>query len=204
MDQWEYRQRQRLKGKQSPAKKQKKRGRKSFEHQLQTSSVRALQSLGKLGKMRGRETENYIFSILQDMVRTGLALCAEHAEPYSWMECALHLDAVIRRNDGAWVPIQIKSSRNGRDTFIARWGEFSLTKFGALPVLTVCSSPALDDRERRKWALRKEINAWKGTLVYKSWMRTPIGLFNIHRHPEFHSFSERVAAFRRSHPQLFV
>ena len=115
--------------------------------------------------------------------------------------------AAQRFRDEAWVPIQVKATKDNEAVFLRKYGERCTDMYGASPIVVVTPADGFRDPHTRAFALLREINNWSGTgFCYAPWMRENNDLFNMGRLTRFSRLGglyARVREFGRLHPEYF-
>ena len=142
----------------------KKRRRKKREHKAQAVK-RVLALIGQIRNDTGASSEKHVVRLVEDFARAGRIQCFIHAEKLGFLDTR-QVDILVRRSDGAWVPIQVKASWTGRAAFRAKYRDRWEREHGALPVLFVSPPSGFRDVQVASRILFAAIQRWPGTFVY--------------------------------------
>ena len=162
-------------------------------------------TLGQLNNERGLASEERFGTMLKELVQEGLLLGAYESEEFSWANHVLKADVIAIRLDGKAVPIQVKSRFDGVRIFQEKWHDYCVCLYGQMPVWSTIPSGDLvgEARENKKQKILRLVNAWRGRLVFETWMSKSSPFFS-HAQYKRSGFHGCVQAFRRTRPQYFA
>ncbi len=157
--------------------KQTRRAKKSAKHHNIRSFYRTLgQEINRKGLVR----EGHVVALVKELVDARELLSFFRVPKWSPLDHQ-GVDIAIQRLDSTSVPIEVKSSRAGKENFIAEAGDICIEQYGEIPVIVISYAGGFHDPERRKWALLREIKRWSGHFDFDPWLAEPI---NYHSHEE--------------------
>lgn len=131
---------------------------------------------GFLSEKEGKKMELYFF---ENRKIKNFVFVADS----SYMNKVLKVDKIWQRLDGAFVPLQFKSTQKYAEEYKNKFKDFLETKFGALPVIVVLSPG--DKWEDKAEEVLEMINSWDGNFKFTLEQVKYSKFFDYENHPYF-------------------
>lgn len=146
--------------------RERARKKKRKKRESKTKAVkRVLALIGQIRNDTGANSEKHVVSLIEEFVRSRRIQCFIHAQKRDFLDIR-QVDILVLRTDGAWVPIQVKSSWTGREVFRTEYRDRWEREHGSLPVLFVSPPSGFRDVQAASRILFAAIQRWRGTFLY--------------------------------------
>ena len=170
-----------------------------FKERSSGKVLRINQLLREIKDERGQNTEDKVNELLQHLQDNGLIKHFYWAAKHSWLDTVLKIDKVAEKNDGALVPIQVKTSFTGLLAFEQKYAAKMKRRFGAIPVIVIIHSDQGWENQAEKTA--KSIESWSGNFNFKHWQLKYDQLLDFSQHKKTlgRSLFKRIRAVLQNH-----
>jgi hypothetical protein len=156
-----------------------------------------------LGEEKGQNNEDRMSGILQKLVEQRVIVSFHSAQKWSWMDVYRRVDFVAERNDGSFVPVQVKSSDFRAKDFVLKQGDKLTRAYGQLPVIVVVNEDNFQDESLIK-NIGQSIKRWRGKFKFDHKELEYREYFDQNKYPKPHwSLQDKLLEFERKEAFLF-